>query len=74
MIIFVGKQEFKILNKMNNYSSNKVGAEPKKRIRHVFYKDEGYMKVFIVMNLDGMIVNIIVIVLVMVISFIKVKV
>lgn len=41
MIIFVGKQEFKILNKMNNYSSNKVGAEPKKRIRHVFYKEEG---------------------------------
>lgn len=41
MIIFVGKQEFKILNKMNNYNSNKVGAEPKKRIKHVFYKDEG---------------------------------
>ena len=26
---------------MNNYSSNKVGAEPKKRIKHIFNQQEG---------------------------------
>lgn len=53
---------------------SKVGAEPKKELDVYFINQKEYMKVFIVMNLVGIIVNIIAIVLLMVISFIEEKV
>ena len=54
---------------------SKVGAEPKKKELDVYFIEmKEYTRVFIVMNLVGIIAIIIVIVLVMVISFIEEKV
>ena len=54
-------------------TKSKVGAEPNKKLNIRLLKMPVFMKVFIVMNLVGMMVNFIVIVLVMVISSIEEK-